>query len=834
MGDQVAEEDPYSDDDLDALPDSAFDELQENAFRSTQPALQHASSRLPAFKSPHRPSNATLAGGFGRLSVVGDTLPGRQHDGAQQASSDYGDLDDEMLDGEIYEANGQQTLSTTLQPSPYKNRHPGESSQREAWRQQRYSHSMQYISKQSSGARAAQTFQEPLQPPNGLNNGSLPSALPSSKANPGLSKDQDAIDVQNEIRKLMLEKVELQRAVKIANERASLRDGEISIVRANAAKMQAEYNRDKEAERQYLEVEANKAKDQLAMVKRELEEMTTNNQFLQRDVVNGAQEMRRLRASKASDKSIYTKGLQGKTGATTPRKHRSSLGDGFNDDEIQPLSPSRLVYREKSVGTPKVGSKRKRKATQDSPTKQSLQLDQQPQGDSFDESDTIPLAVDEPEPAPLPTGSQDRNLVFVQKFLDHRFPGSEQRTIEVLANYAFPSNPGKPFSTMLLDKLSPIHIRPDTENIPATVALEVVSLWAHSIQEKYHQPIHLLLDQVRFILTLHPFKTAPELTNNLMALLQETADILIIPRCQKKPPRSDRAQLSSMDCLEVIQIMASQLSISLDEAIRFWRTMRFDFIMMLLSFIHPIQEMSLIIRTLHTSILPNSFAMIIPPNDGKQDVTEGKVLENLSRLLVEPPRPNQGEPALSEIELADLRLSIIALLEDMSVNDYAALAICRHKLVLGRLVRLMNDSLTYAYCYPPSHSQLIEIVNSATRLLYYFLNNFAPEHINMQQKLSVIPGGEKKLLIVLTRLAFSEGVFLEEGIEDDVVDIAHRMLEDRVSPEEAEGLMNVMSTAPSTRSAPTRRESKDEGANERDENESGESTTDESSDTSDE
>ena len=65
----------------------------------------------------------------------------------------------------------------------------------------------------------------------------------------------------------------------------------------------------------------------------------------------------------------------------------------------------------------------------------------------------------------------------------------------------------------------------------------------------------------------------------------------------------------------------------------------------------------------------------------------------------------------------------------------------------------------------------------------------------MQEKLRVHPGGANKYLIALTRLAFSEGIFYERGIEDDVVDCAHQMLEDSITPEEGEALLEAFSSA---------------------------------------
>ena len=619
---------------------------------------------------------------------------------------------------------------------------------------------------------------------------------------------------------LLQERDHLQQAIQLANNNTFAKAGEIAIVRANTSKIENEYETRIKAIQSLHADEAAKHKIEVEKAKADLQKISTERDFLENDLAEGAKQIKNLKkAIKKGDKPSDSREVGKENAARTPKRQKAGLGDGFEEDEIQPLSPSKLVLRSK-VGTPKAGFKRKRKGVEDSPSKQSLEFDQVIQDESSEQPNPLP---EKPitEHAPQPRLPQAQNFPFIQRFLNHRISCEEERTIEALAKFKFPSQPEKALSTILLDKLSPLSIQSNTENLPSVVALKVISIWLQCIQEHYHDPIHLLLDQVKYILTTNPVKTAPDLTNDLMSLLQETADIIIIPRCQKRPHRPDQALITSTECLEVIYLMAIQLSMSRDESTRFWRTMRFDFIMMLLSYIHPIEEIHTTIRILHTSILKSSFAMIIPPGDGKQDATEARVIDNLSRLLVESPRITQGEPSLSGIELAELRLSILGLIEEMSTNDYAALTICRHRLLLGRLVRLMNDSLAQAYDYTTVHPYLIGLVNTATRLLYYFIDNF-PEEINMQQKLSVIPGGEKKLLIVLTRLAFSEGVFLEEGIEVDVVELAHRMLEERVSPEEAEGLVGVMSSAPASKAMTERPESRDEqGADDGDDYDNG-------------
>lgn len=817
MDDQGVEEDPYSDEDLDYLPGNTFSELEQTAFQSTQRTLpQLPVPKAAHIQSPQRPSPASVAGGLGRLSVVANAAHAAQaqnQNGGQYPSSDYGDLDDEMLDGEIFDANERSILPAAFQQHHVAASHlPDESTLREQWRQQRYSESVPPV--EANSAR-----------PNGMNpplNGPFPptedrtarrptQAPPLAMSDRFPAQPKDDLPLRTDIMQLLKEKEELLQLVREATDTANAKVGEIAIVRANASRLEKEFDDRNKALENMNKNEASRHKSELEKTKSELQKLVTEKRFLENEVSESTKQIRNLQRT-VKKAAAFSENAQIKdAGASTPKRQRLGLGDGFNDDEILPQSPSKLVHRAKP-STPKAGSKRKRRPADESPIRRSLDFEQHFEDDPFDVQEALPDA-----PAVLRSGDggarSQMDLIFMQEFLNRGFQGSSERSIEVLAGFHIPSEPKVALSTMLLDRLAPPNLTPNGSNLPAAIALEVIALWRKCIGEGYHEPVHLFLDLVHFSLGFKPYQIAPELTNDLMSLLQETADIIIIPRCQKKPPRKDRAGISSTSCLETVDLMATALFISADEAQRFWKTMRFDFLMMLLSFINPLPELHLIVRILRTSVLSNTFAMIIPPNDGKQDTTEAHVIDNLSRLLVEPPRPSQNEITMTGEELANLRLAILALVEDMAANDYAAMVICKHKLLLGRIVRLMNDSLAGAYDDTPARPKLIELVNQGTRLFYYFMINHA-EYFNLQEKLSVIPGGEKKFLIVLTRLAFTEGVYIEAGIEDDVSDLAHRMLEDRVSPEEAEGLVAVMSTAPTTRAPTMRQESMSEAAEE--------------------
>ena len=84
-----------------------------------------------------------------------------------------------------------------------------------------------------------------------------------------------------------------------------------------------------------------------------------------------------------------------------------------------------------------------------------------------------------------------------------------------------------------------------------------------------------------------------------------------------------------------------------------------------------------------------------------------------------------------------------------------------------------------------------ELVNRSTLLLFHITSVYAETIGNLQEKLRAPPTSVYKHLITLSRLAFSEGVWFERGIHEDVLDCAHQMLEELVTPEEGEALQKA-------------------------------------------
>jgi len=799
MEDLDVEDDGYFDDDLDALPDHAFDELEENAVRSTQQPT--ARVQLPALGQSPRPRAAGIAAGFGRISggavitnVPGPRLP-------PQLSSDYGDFDDEMLDGEIFDAAEEPALAAEYEVASVFGQ-AEDTTQREQGRQQRYG-----LSSSNVGPLRNQQVERPpvvtklpliskIQPSVKRNTVNRDTSPPAPNRNttiqPPLKGSAGVDALQAEVQKLLRERETLEQGIQSANDSVCSKAGEIAIVRANATKVEKEYEARTKALQKLHADEAARQKIEIERARAEFQKIATEKDFLENDLAEGTKQIRNLQ--KAIKKGDRITGKENQP--ATPKKTKTiPLRDGFDDDEVMPMSPSRLALRSK-VSTPKAGAKRKRKAPEDSPVKP-LELVQLQQTESFEEvnqeqSHAVPSVITQ-VPRRL-----DQRFHLTQRLLNHRFTSDEPRIFERLATFVFPNQPDKSLSTIFLDETSMLTHMPDIERFPSAISLIIISMWSRCMEEKLHQPVHLLVELVKFVLELNAIKTAPDLTNELMNLVQSTADVILVPRCQKKPPRKDRAEIDSTECLEIMQMMAYDCQWHDEEITRFWRTMRFDFIMMLLNFINPLHEIHLMLTLLRTSILENSFAMIVPPNNGQQDASEAHVIDNLSHLLINTPRPPPGEDPPDAAAVCELRLEVLSLIEAMRDTAHSAEALAKHRLVIGCLVRVMNDELDRVYDHQYGHELRIALVNESTRLLYHLTTNY-PHLIDMQAKLSVVPGGEKKFLIALTRLAFSEGGFYEQGIEDDVVDCAHQMLEARVSPEEAEGLVEAFSSAPVSR-----------------------------------
>jgi hypothetical protein len=548
--------------------------------------------------------------------------------------------------------------------------------------------------------------------------------------------------------------------------------------------------------------EAAKYRTKLETVITESERVQTENQFLKQDLTDEGAKVKDLQRNLKGKEKAAKEGP-----ATTPRKLTSlPLRDGFDDDEIAVVSPSKSGRRSKK-GTPSAGAKRKRRVTHDSPIP-ALELTQPRQEvESFE--DSLPILVDEPiqpdEPPSKPRLNNE-NFHFMQRMLNHRTYSGQERILETFTKLAFPSEPSKPLSSLLIERI--VALSP--ENYPANFTKIIISLWKQCLDEKYHEPIRFLVDMVNFILGLDAPGIAPQVINALVPVVHESGNINGVPRFKNSAcshlslgrfkPTPQKQLDPLVDATEALNCLYAAATGCLHEetSLRvFWQLVQFDFVLMMLNSSQPVADITVNLNLLATSIFPSTFGPILATSKDQMN-SENFIIERIACLLMEKPIPDEGVPFPSITETCELRIEALSLLSELALGTptsqnstdssvephHGSLLLARHATCLARLVRSMYDELEMLYTDPPTALLHYTLVNNATRLVYRIFK-LHPNEIDMKPKWTAVPGGVQKQLIVLARLAFSEGLWLERGIAEDVGEMAHELLEEVVNWEEA-------------------------------------------------
>lgn len=188
-----------------------------------------------------------------------------------------------------------------------------------------------------------------------------------------------------------------------------------------------------------------------------------------------------------------------------------------------------------------------------------------------------------------------------------------------------------------------------------------------------------------------------------MLLTQLTADINVIPRFRRKPPTELSREIDTNECLQILHLLACGCARRQEDIERFWRSMRFDFILMMLRNLQPIEDIELMLTLLRASTLEDSFAMRVAPQEADQSISEMHVIDRVSAMLIEVPKVAEGEEPYDAVEVAEMRLEALALMEKICDNKHGGEAMARNPFAIGRLVRVMNDELHALYQYKYGH-----------------------------------------------------------------------------------------------------------------------------------
>jgi hypothetical protein len=799
------EDDLFLDDDLDDIPDNTLVELERNAISSTQrqrhsPApSQAANLRKQAHNasSLYRSQKATknLAWRPPRLQQPGSQARPVVSNAQPPTSSDYGFDEENVIDLDepsmvIHPASGP---SARVPSRPTSSRVASRTIDPET-----------AAAFAAADAEIGGDAQQWAQAPH----------LQHKKRN-----DTDTNALMARIAELEAEQTRLQRLEQEARRAAATKQGEIAIVRAKEEKAAKEYERRLSVMQKLHADEAAKQKAELDNMRKQREKIETDNRFLQHDL---AQEADRAKRTAGSSKLRPTREKD------TPRKKKQGLGDGFDDSEVLMVSPSRSRERPRDQ-TPTAGAKRKRSA-QDSPLPAlSFMPPPKPSREVSGEqsfASTLPAGI-------APRASDAPNQYeLMQRMLNHKRLGSRERTVELFAKYSFPSDPDRSVASIFLDGLSS-SAPTGLEDMPLKVSYTLLRLWSSCLHEKTYEPLALIINLLRAALYEELSSQVSKLVEQAVPICLQSIDLVITPVIQSQhasfsatfdyKAQDELAVKVDLDeVVDFLHFLAQSAALDSERIEAFWQQIHYRGSLLMLNKVQPIPRIIQALQILSTSVLDASFGSI-SGEPGQQVQHSHTTVDRLVTWLVEIPKAPKDEPAYTEEEIAELRIATLDVFKRLCLTEHGGQLLANHRFAIAKLIKFLHSQVSKLYTIPPyaclqnhssdggsdhqqtMHELIIQTINNTVRILHHILRSF-DELIDLTQKVNVERGGYHAFLIGMTRIAFSEQLVLEAGIETDVVEAAHDILDNVLSPEEGEAIVKAVQTPSGTRSTTARRD----------------------------
>jgi hypothetical protein len=798
------EDDLFLDDDLDDIPDNTLVELERNAISSTQ-RQRHSPAPSPAINLRKQAHNASslyrsqkttkdLAWRPPRLLQPGSQTRPAVSNAQPPTSSDYGFDEENVIDLDepsmvIHPASGPSARNASRPTSRAASR---------------------TIDSETAAAFAAADAEMG----GGTQQWAQAPHLQHKKRN-----DTDTNALMARIAELEAEQTRLQRLEQEARRAAATKQGEIAIVRAKEEKAAKEYERRLSVMQKLHADEAAKQKAELDTMRKQREKVETDNRFLQHDL---AQEADRSKRTAGSSKLRPTREKD------TPRKKKQGLGDGFNDSEVLIVSPSRSKERPKDQ-TPTAGAKRKRSA-QDSPLPAlSFMPPPKPSREVSGEQSfaaTLPASV-VPRAADVPN-----HYEFMQRMLNHKRLGSRERTVELFAKHSFPSDPLRSVASIFLDGLSS-SAPTGLDDMPLKVSYTLLRLWSSCLHEKTYEPLALIINLLRAALYEELSSQASKLVEQAVPICLQSIDLVITPVIQSqhasfsatfdyKAQDELAAQVDLDEIVDFLHFLAQSAALDTERIEVFWQQIHYRGSLLMLNKVQPIPRVVQALQILSTSVLDASFGSI-SGEPGQQVQHSHTTVDRLVTWLVEIPKSPKDEPPYTEEEIAELRIATLDVFKRLCLTEHGGQLLANHRFAIAKLIKFLHSQVAKLYTIPPyaclqkhsrdgdgdtqqkMHELIIQTINTTVRILHHILRSF-DELIDLTQKVNVERGGYHAFLIGMTRIAFSEQLVLEAGIETDVVEAAHDILDNVLSPEEGEAIVKAVQTPSGTRSTTTRRD----------------------------
>lgn len=630
-------------------------------------------------------------------------------------------------------------------------------------------------------------------------------------AAPLASRSTDQAQLQRRLTELEQDHIRLISALEDAQNDVITKTGAIATLRARNDRAVKEHEAKLAEIRQKHAEDRAKLKAEAQVAKNAQETIKTSNRFLEHDLAEERERIKRLRNSNSN--GTNTKSARARDSTTvTPQKTQShAFRDGFDDHEILAPSPTKVKEKGKQR-TPKAGQKRKRNAAGSPP----IHVTDSP--GRIESPLKVPVSRNEIEQEAIAMAKlaiKDERMRMIQLVLNHRSESTGKRSLEALSTFPLPGSKDGSMASIVLEGLSSL---PSEDVMPTSVAIRNIclDLWDRCLKASYWVPLTLVLEIFQSMLRGERSAQQTMLLERSIILSVRTSVIVAEPRIPQsgQPNKSIKrhSQPTSGQHIDDVTIMTILHTIAVGAAIHpdrcqaFWQRMEFGFPLLMLQRTQPVTQIHLMLRMLSTSILADSFGPR-HVNPGEQIQQEASLLDRLTCLLHEKLEPSQVFE-----DVLDLRLGVLRTLRAISATRHGCLALAQHVLVIGRLNRFLCNQIASLYrilpiaiplddndddqdsanrgpAMPQRHIKTTETINLATRILYHLLHE---QEVNLLEKLAAVHGGNQKFMIAFSRLAFSERLLLEAGIEPGVIEAAHEILDAVLNPEEGEALVQAM------------------------------------------
>lgn len=214
----------------------------------------------------------------------------------------------------------------------------------------------------------------------------------------------------------------------------------------------------------------------------------------------------------------------------------------------------------------------------------------------------------------------------------------------------------------------------------------------------------MLIDFVSFALELKTIAIAPFIIDTLLPVVQSTADLIAVPRFQRAKYDHVKKDIDVSACLELMLLAAQGCINDFEHKTRFWRLVRLDFVLMILSQHQHVEDFCSMLQLLSMSTMRESVGPKAIDQESQKNQME-YILDRISLMLVAHPTAEVGHEKHERSVVADLRLQILHTLEAFCQVPWGGEALSRHRFVIGRLVKVMSDELDCLYDFKAGHKQ---------------------------------------------------------------------------------------------------------------------------------